>query len=105
MSVENAKKLIAKFEEDEAFGDKAAEQLEGLNDEETVAKFVELGAAENLEFTADQFKEAATLESDEDKAELDDEDMEEVAGGRRKILIIYRPKRPKRPKIKIFFKW
>ena len=96
MSVENAKKLIAKFEEDEAFGEKAEGQLEGLNDEETVAKFVELGAAENLEFTADEFKEATTPESDEDKAELDDEDMEEVAGGRRIYIKIRRRRRRRR---------
>ncbi len=101
MSVENAKKFITKFEEDETFADSAEQQIEGLNDEDTVAKFVELGAAENLDFTADEFKEAASAESDEDKAELDDEDMEEVAGGRRVIIIRRRRRRRRR----IIFRW
>ena len=102
MSVENAKKFIAKFEEDEAFGEKVEGQLEGLNDEETVAKFVELGAAENLDFTADEFKEAATPESEEDKEELDDEDMEDVAGGR---IIIIRRRRRRRRRRRIIVRW
>ena len=81
MAVESAKKFLAALKADKALAEKYA-AVAGATEDEKIASLIAAAKADGYDFTAQELKEAAI-----DGAELSEDELANVAGGKSVCVI------------------